>query len=69
MADITIGSTLPNGATVLQVRDSGSDKVILAFVHGREFATWIAVAGHAETFWGHYFASDLAEALADYNTR
>lgn len=69
---IKIEDTLKNGATVLQVRADGhGGEVVLALYSGSEFVTWVASYGpdSPETFWGHYFDSDLPAALADFQDR
>lgn len=65
---ISIGDTLKNGATVLQVKADGSGgEIVLAFAHASEFVTWVACQG--ETFLGHYYGMDLPAALVDFDTR
>lgn len=67
MDDFAVGSTLNNGATVLQAKQPQDDIVVLGFING-EFVTW-KVNGERMAFWGHYFDQNLAAALKDYEAR
>lgn len=73
---LSVGQRIANGSTVLRsalLKDHGdhAEYAILALSHD-EFVTWILGVrpdGTNEAFWGHYFQTDLAGALADYVER
>lgn len=69
--DIKVGSKLPNGASVLAVRNGklGYPIVLAEWQNGshRPFVTWTCdTQGNA--YWGNYF-SNLEEATTDYFNR
>ena len=68
--DLTVGGTLPNGATILAWAVlAEDDMIILANLRG-DFVTWIAnPADLRTTCHGHYFGSDRAAAVVAFGER
>lgn len=71
---VGVGNRLRNGALVLAVKpyagampDTGI--VVLALANQREFVTWVCYPDGSEAYWGHYFNTDIAAALRDYEAR
>lgn len=71
-AAVGIGDKLANGATVLAVRPYSSwpkDGVVFLALWRDELVTWVGRADGTDTMWGHYLGDDIADAVADWQTR
>ena len=73
VTDIKVGSTLPNGATVVSSTKVGDNEWAVLAVRGAEYepyVTWMGgfVDGAVSTFWGHYHQS-ITSAIEDYKER
>lgn len=69
MKEIKTGTILPNGATVLEVRNVLDHRIVLAkwFSPGMEYVTW-AIDANGDAYWGHYF-NDFGKAAKDFVER
>lgn len=68
---IEVGSTLANGATVVNVKHSkdGQEAIVLATWRG-EFVTWRVGTATREAVNGHYFSDySFHQAVADFDSR
>jgi|10_taG_2_1085330.scaffolds.fasta_scaffold260205_1 hypothetical protein len=68
---ITIGTELPNGATVLQVKSNDiGDTHVLCLSDRGEFVTWWINPDRLDsTSWGHYHNDNLESALKGFKDR
>lgn len=70
---VTPGTVLPNGWTVVDIAVGDEHAVVLAVTHdfgSHPYATWFMRLSDDEhgTFWGEYYAT-LADAVRDFNDR
>jgi len=69
--DPNLANTLPNGATILGRRRTGSSWAWLCYWqgHATPYVTWLSNQDSpGDTYWGHYFNS-LEKATEDYVNR
>jgi hypothetical protein len=71
MPDLTPGSQLVNGSTIVAVkhpRSGGKLKIVLAITPDGEYATWKIDPENGKTLWGEY-PVDFDEAVASLDER
>tara|TARA_B100002052_G_scaffold266802_1_gene264263 strand:- start:377 stop:613 length:237 start_codon:yes stop_codon:yes gene_type:complete len=67
---VKIGTELPNGATVLQVKTNDLGDTYVLCLFGAEFVTWWINPDRLDsTSSGHYYNDNLKSALEDLKER
>ena len=67
---VKIGTELPNGATVLQVKSNNLSHTYVLCLFRAEFVTWWINPDRLDsTSWGHYYNDNLESALEGLKER